>query len=137
MTSGAPPAVPKAPAGSQGRVGARPAAAVFGVVLGLLPHLAHHIGWFAGAALIAGAGGTVLFAVVGLALMAPMLLRLHRRFSWKGPAVALAAYAVMFTLSTTVIGPALRSMMEDPAPQAPTVTDHTPPPGGGHGHRPG
>jgi hypothetical protein len=118
------------------RIGGRPTVAgVAGAILGLLPHLLHHVGWFAGTALIAGAGGTVLFAVVGLVLMVPMLLRLHRRFRWWGPSVALAGYALMFTLSTTLIGPALRSSVQEPAPQAPAHTEHTPGQGG-HGHQP-
>ncbi len=83
--------------------------AVLGVVLGLAPHLLHHVGLLAGTALIAGLGGTVLFGLVGLAAMTPMLLRLRRRFaSWWAPAVALAAFAAMFAVSSLVIGPALR-----------------------------
>ncbi len=114
------------------RIGARPTVAgVVGAVLGLLPHLVHHVGWLAGTALIAGAGGTALFAVVGLAAMTPMLLRLRHRFGWWACGAALAGYALMFTLSTTLIGPALRSAMDEPAPQVPAHTEHTPGPGGG------
>ncbi|OJF10549.1 hypothetical protein [Couchioplanes caeruleus] len=132
------PAGEATPTGRRYRIGARPTVAgVVGAVLGLLPHLAHHIGWFAGTALIAGAGGTALFAAVGLAAMAPMLLRLHRRFRWWGPGIALAGYALMFTLSSTLIGPALRSGMGEPAPHAPAHTEHRPSPGSsGHGHQP-
>jgi hypothetical protein len=62
----------------------------------------------AGTALIAGAGGTVLFGAVGLALSVPMLLRLRRRYaSWWAPAIGLAVFAVMFSLSALVIGPAI------------------------------
>lgn len=137
----APASAPARPAvnGRRRRIGARPAlAGVAGAVLGLLPHLVHHIGWFAGAALLAGTGGTALFAAVGLAAMAPVLFRLHRRFRWWGPGLALTGYAVMFTLSATLIGPALRSVPEGPAPAAPAHPEHTQSPGsGGHGHRPG
>ena len=36
----------------------------------------------------------------------PFLLRLHRRFkSWVAPAIALGAMAVMFTISSFVVGP--------------------------------
>jgi hypothetical protein len=36
--------------------------AVWGVVTGLAPHVLHHVGPLAGAALLAGAGGKLLFA---------------------------------------------------------------------------
>lgn len=77
-------------------------------VLGLAPHVLHHIGPIAGAALITGAGGTALFAVLGFLLTIPFLLRLHRKFgTWRAPAIALAVFVVMFAFSTFVLGPAL------------------------------
>ena len=83
-------------------------AAVWGVVLGVLPHVLHHVGPLAGAAFLAGAGGTTLFAVVGFVFTIPLLIRLRRRFnSWIAPAVALALFAAMFTFSTLVIAPAI------------------------------
>jgi hypothetical protein len=84
----------------------------------------HHVGLTAGAAVISGVGGTVLFGAVGLVATAPMLVRLRRRFgTWWAPGLALAIFAVMFTLSTVVVGPALRGAATDP--------------GGGHdGERP-
>lgn len=83
--------------------------AVLGAAMGLAPHLLHHVGLFAGTALLAGLGGTVLFAVLGLATMTPMLLRLRRRFgTWWAPGVAVLLFAAMFAGSTLVIGPALR-----------------------------
>ncbi len=107
-------------------------AGVFGAVLGLMPHVVHHVGWLAGAALIAGVGGTLVLAVVGAAAMVPMLLRLRRRFaSWWAPGIALTGYALMFTLSATVVGPALRGGMDAPSP-APVPAQHTP----GYGHHP-
>jgi len=42
----------------------------------------HHIGLLAGTALIAGAGGTALFGILGLAMSVPLLLRLRRRFAF-------------------------------------------------------
>ena len=58
-------------------------------ISGVAPHVLHHIGPFAGTALLAGAGGTVLFGVAGFVLSIPMLLRLRRRFgTWAAPAVA-------------------------------------------------
>lgn len=83
--------------------------AVVGVVAGVAPHVLHHAGPIAGAALFAGAGGTLLFGVIGLVFTIPMLLRLRRRFgTWAAPGVALALFAVAFTISTLWIGPAIR-----------------------------
>ena len=42
--------------------------AVVGVVLGVAPHVLHHIGLLAGAALITGALGNALFYLIGLLL---------------------------------------------------------------------
>lgn len=82
--------------------------ATVAAVLGLLPHVLHHAGPLAGAALFAGAAGSVLFAVLGLVAAIPMLLRLHRRFeTWRAPAIALAVFGAVFALSTFVIGPAI------------------------------
>ncbi len=79
-----------------------------GAVAGLAPHVLHHIGLLAGTALVAGAGGTASFGILGLALSVPMLLRLRRRFaSWWAPAIGLAVFAVMFSISAFVIGPAI------------------------------
>jgi hypothetical protein len=81
-----------------------------GTVAGLAPHVLHHIGLLAGTAFIAGAGGTTLFGILGLALSVPMLLRLRRRFaSWWASAIGLAVFAVMFSISAFVIGPAINS----------------------------
>src|SRR6266487_2944543 len=61
-------------------------------------------------ALITGAGGTALFGVLGLVASVPLLLRLRRRFgTWWAPAIGLAVFAVMFSLSAFVIGPAIDS----------------------------
>ena len=77
-------------------------------VVGLAPHVLHHVGLLAGTALVAGAGGTLLFGAVGLAASVPFLLRLRRRFgTWRAPAIALSVFAAMFSLSAFVIGPAI------------------------------
>ncbi len=82
--------------------------AVIGAAVGLAPHVLHHIGLLAGTALIAGAGGTLLFGVLGLVASVPMLLRMRRRFgSWWAPAVGLAVFAVMFSVSAFIVGPAI------------------------------
>ena len=82
--------------------------AVWGGFIGLAPHVLHHVGPLAGAALLAGATGRVLFAAVGFVAAIPFLRRLHRRFqTWTAPAIALAIFAAMFSLSSFVIGPAI------------------------------
>ena len=74
------------------------------VMMGILPHVLHHIGLLAGTALIAGAGGTVLFGLIGLAASVPFLLKLYRRFgTWLAPAVALLVFSLMFAVSAFVI----------------------------------
>lgn len=80
--------------------------AVWGAITGVAPHVLHHVGPLAGAAILAGAGGRLLFFAIGLVAAIPMLLRLYRRFhSWVAPATAIAAFAAIFTLSTLVIAP--------------------------------
>ena len=97
------------------------ATGVVGVLVGLAPHVLHHVGALAGTALVAGSGGTALFGALGLLLSIPMLLRLHRRFgNGKAPAIGLAVFAAMFALSTWVIGPAISG---DSGPALPSV-DH-------------
>jgi apolipoprotein N-acyltransferase len=82
--------------------------AVWGGFTGLLPHVLHHVGPLAGAALLAGATGRALFAAIGFVAAIPFLRRLHRRFqTWRAPAIALAIFAAMFSLSSFVIGPAI------------------------------
>jgi hypothetical protein len=96
--------------------------------LGAAPHVLHHIGPLAGAALLAGATGTLLFGALGFLLTIPMLRRLHRRSgSWAVPGGLLALMAVMFTLSTLVIGPALTGRSGESS--APSKSVPTAPPG--------
>jgi predicted PurR-regulated permease PerM len=91
-----------------------------GALVGLAPHVLHHVGLVAGAAFLTGAVGTALFGVLGLLASAPMLLRLRRRFgTWRAPAIALVVFSVMFVLSAFVVGPAITAGDEAPAP-APT-----------------
>lgn len=101
-------------------------AAAWGVVLGILPHVLHHIGPLAGAALLAGAGGTALFAAIGFVASIPFLIRLHRRFhTWVAPAIATVLFAVMFILSTLVIAPAISGRgTTTPAPSVQQPTGH-------------
>jgi hypothetical protein len=84
------------------------ASAATGAILGILPHVLHHAGPLAGAALLAGTGGTVLFGAVWLVAAVPLLLRVHRRCgSWAIPTALLALFAVGFSVSALVIGPAI------------------------------
>lgn len=81
-----------------------------GTVVGLAPLVLHHVGLLAGTALVAGTGGTLAFATLGLVATVPVLLRLRRRFgSWWAPPIGLAVFAVMFSVSTFVIGPAINA----------------------------
>lgn len=98
--------------------------AVIGALMGLLPHVLHHVGLIFGAALVTGVGGNLLFGFLGLLFSIPLLRRLYRRFTtWKAPAIALVIFVAMFSLSAFVIGPAIASnpSADTPAPsQAPT-----------------
>ena len=91
--------------------------AAWGGFVGLLPHVLHHVGPLAGAALLAGATGRVLFAAIGFVAAIPFLRRLHRRFqTWRAPALALAVFAAMFSLSSFVVGPAISGDTEPARP---------------------
>jgi hypothetical protein len=91
--------------------------AAWGAFTGLLPHVLHHVGPLAGAALLAGATGRALFAAIGFVAAIPFLLRLRRRFgSWRAPAAALAVFAAMFAISSYVIGPAITGSGDTKAP---------------------
>jgi len=90
-------------------------AAAWGALIGVLPHVLHHVGPLAGAALLAGAGGTLLFAAIALVVAVPFLLRISRRFpTWIAPAIALAAMVAAFSLSSFVIGPAISDGDDQP-----------------------
>jgi hypothetical protein len=105
-----------------------------GVVMGIAPHVLHHIGLLAGTALVAGTGGTLVFAVIGLVASVPMLLRLRRRFaSWWAPAIGLGVFVVMFSVSAFVIGPAISGGdssagggQNNPVPAIDHSSHHTP-----------
>jgi len=92
-----------------------------GGIVGLAPHVLHHIGPLVGTALVAGAGGTALFGVLGLVASVPMLIKLRRRFSnWWAPGIALGAFTAMFLISSFVIGPRISS---PDTPSSPSVSD--------------
>ncbi len=82
--------------------------AIWAGVTGAAPHVLHHVGPLAGTAIVAGAGGRVVFGAVGFVATIPPVRRLRRRTGgWRAPGLALAAFATVFTFSTVVIGPAV------------------------------
>lgn len=77
-------------------------------IFGIAPHVIHHVGPLAGAALFGGLGGSLLFGVIGFVAAIPFLLRVHRRSGgWRLPAAMLASFVIIFSISTFVIGPAI------------------------------
>lgn len=83
-------------------------------LLGVAPHVLHHAGPLAGAALFAGAGGTLLFGAVGLAAAVPLLLKMRRRTgTWRRAAAALALFTALFALSSLVVAPVLTGGGDD------------------------
>jgi hypothetical protein len=97
--------------------------AVWAAVTGLAPHVLHHVGPLAGAAIVSGIAGTALFGAIGFVATVPLLLRLHRRFgSWRAPAIALALFVTVFTAST-ILGPQLTGA-DVPAGTSTTDGDH-------------
>ena len=96
-------------------------AALASGVLGVAPHVLHHVGPLAGAALFAGLGGTLLFGAIGLVLAIPTLLKVHRHTGgWRVPAAALAGMATVFAISSFVIGPAISGDDGDKTNSTPT-----------------
>lgn len=109
------------------------AGGVLGAVLGIAPHVLHHIGLLAGAALITGASGNAIFFILGLVLSIPMLRRLYRHFSsWWAPVLAMVAFTLLFSLSAFVIGPAISGT--DNSPVAPNPSEPSPSPTHNHDH---
>lgn len=105
--------------------------AAWAALTGIAPHVLHHVGPLAGAALLAGAGGRLLFAAIALVVSIPFLLRIYRRFcTWVAPAIALGAMAVTFSVSTFVIGPAIsgdskpQPTNDQPKIEQPAVDEH-------------
>ena len=117
MSAAIEPAVARRPRRAiAGRVWAAIVAA-WGVLSGLAPHVLHHVGPLAGAALLAGFGGKVLFFALGLVLSVPLLRRLYRRFkTWLAPVLAIGVFAVMFAVSSLVIAPLFTGGSKTPAP---------------------
>jgi hypothetical protein len=107
--------------------------AAWAVVTGLAPHVLHHAGPLAGAALLAGAGGKAIFFALGLLLSVPMLRRLYHRFgTLVAPALAIVAFAAVFTFSSLVIAPRLTGSEKALAPSSGQQV-----PSGHESHHPG
>ena len=99
------------------------AASVAAALLGATPHVLHHAGPLAGAALFAGIGGTLLFGALGLLAATPLLVRMRRRTgSWRRPAAALALFTALFALSSFVVAPALTGAKDQSQPSPATST---------------
>jgi hypothetical protein len=108
--------------------------AAIAAILGVLPHVLHHAGPLAGAALLAGTAGTLLFGAIGLVAAIPFLLRVHKRCgNWTLPGGLLALFAVVFSISAFVIGPAINGdraktirsgTSSQTAPSAPAAGSH-------------
>ena len=109
--------------------------AALGALLGLAPHVLHHVGIVAGTALLAGVWGNLALYVVGLLLSIPMLRRLHRRFgSIAAPITGATIFTVMFLISAFVLGPAINPAQEAPITPAQTQSSDA---GSDHvGHHP-
>ena len=125
-----------ATAPSPRRVGARLSAAVAGawaLVTGVAPHVLHHVGPLAGAALLAGFGGRAIFFTLGLLLSLPLLRRLYRRSrTFLAPVLAVVVFAGLFAFSSFVIAPRLTGGSEKaPAPGVELPTGHASHHGGG------
>lgn len=104
--------------------------AAWGALTGIAPHVLHHVGPLAGAAMLAGTGGRLIFAAIALLVSVPFLLRIHRRFRTRlAPTLTLLAMAAMFSLSTFVIGPLITGGDRGGSP--PGIQQ----PGGHMGHR--
>lgn len=89
-------------------------------VLGVLPHVLHHVGPLAGAAILGGVGGALIFGAAGLALSLPFLVRIRRRTgSWRIPVVLLTTFALVFAVSNFVVGPAISGSDDRPTPPDP------------------
>jgi hypothetical protein len=129
--SAIPAEVATGPRGSVSRRLALTLSAGWAAFIGLLPHVLHHAGPLAGAALFAGLGGSLLFGALGLIVSIPFLRWMYRRFgTWRAPAIALAVFVGVFSLSTFVIGPKINdeggstATKAAPGSPAPSPTEH-------------
>jgi hypothetical protein len=91
-------------------------------LLGAAPHVLHHAGPLAGAALLGGVMGSLLFGALGLVAAIPFLLRIRRRTGgWRIPVALLVAFAVVFAVSTAITRSAVGGGEESNRPAAPST----------------
>lgn len=101
-----------------------------GATLGIVPHVMHHVGLLAGTALLTGALGNGVFYAVGLLLSIPLLRRLRSRFrTWWAPAIGIAVFTTLFSVSAFIVGPAIsgrgeQAPAETPTPAVTTIDEH-------------
>lgn len=107
---------------THGRSRSRLSAAIGSVwtaVMGVLPHVLHHVGPLAGAAIVAGTTGTVVFGLAAFAFTVPLLLRVRKhRGNWRLPAILLAVFVSVWLVSTFAVGPWIRDQLVDDKPVA-------------------
>lgn len=97
---------PPAPRMSRWRTAWAGIRAGVGALLGLVPHVLHHVGLLAGAAVVSGVAGNAVLYVVGVLFSVPLLNRLrHRWGTWKAPAIGLIVFSALFAFSALVVGP--------------------------------
>lgn len=105
----------------------------FAAALGIAPHVLHHVGPLAGAALLGGVGGSLLFGAIGFALAIPFLRRLRRHCgSWRVPGAVLLTMIAVFSISTFVVGPALSGSDDGGRESDRSTPATTQPADGGH-----
>ncbi len=128
MTAEAPPITAESPRVTGFRSFRRlrvAASSVGAAVLGAAPHVLHHAGLLAGAAIFAGLGGKLIFAALGLVAAIPLLRKMRRRSgSWRRPAAALALFVALFVLSSFVVAPALTGARSDGDQSPPASAPH-------------
>lgn len=99
------------------------AAGVGAALLGATPHVLHHAGPLAGAALFAGVGGTLLFGALGLHCRNPAAAEdaaTHRVVA--APGGRARAVPALFALSSFVVAPALTGAKDDNGQPSPATS---------------
>lgn len=92
---------PSEPAADTAGAGTSIASAATGTAAAFLPHVLHHAGLIAGAAVLSGVAGGVVFALVGLVAIVPLALHRRRRTgTWRAPIAAVAVFVLMFAVMT-------------------------------------
>lgn len=106
--------------------------ATVGASMGLAPYVIQHLGLVAGAALLTGALGISTLYAAGLLLSVPLLVRLRWRFNTsRAPILGVAAFTVLFSISSFVLGPLVTPPGAEylPVPTGPAATPDIPPAG--------